>query len=454
MANTLISFLGTNAYIRCSYYFENDPSNAVRDVRFIQEAIVRKYCQDWSQDDRILICMTEKAEKYNWEQVNTNKLDGTTEQSFPPHTLEEGLRLSGTKASIEAVRSMDEGFTEDGTWSIFSRIVELVRQGDTLWLDITHGFRSLPMLALVLANYLKVVRQIHVRAIFYGAFESLGTNQEVIALGLAARTVPVLNLVAFDTLLDWTAGADAFITFGVSKRIENTINAEIRDVLSETSGQDPRGKSLRNFSRSLHNIPPLFETVRGKEIAEGKAFKSVIDSIEELKNQPHDYRALEPLLEKIRQKAKPFARNDSRNFFTAVEWCLEHGMIQQGITFLQEGIISMILDECGFESNDEDYRDLCSQAFKIVSQKIPEDDWLDSSKENREKSLLLQNTITKHPGIAGSYGCISDYRNDINHGGCTVTSGSQPRPAKKFEEVLARHFGIIRDSFPANASGS
>ncbi len=44
-------------------------------------------------------------------------------------------------------------------------------------IDVTHGFRHLPMLSLVAARFLKTVKKIDVRQIYYGAFEMSGDNK-------------------------------------------------------------------------------------------------------------------------------------------------------------------------------------------------------------------------------------------------------------------------------------
>lgn len=46
-----------------------------------------------------------------------------------------------------------------------------VRENDTVHLDITHGFRHLPMLALLSALHLQTVKNAHIQAIWYGSFD-------------------------------------------------------------------------------------------------------------------------------------------------------------------------------------------------------------------------------------------------------------------------------------------
>ena len=48
-----ISFLGSNNYLETYYSLEDEKSK--RPVRFIQEDLVKRLCNEWTKDDRILI---------------------------------------------------------------------------------------------------------------------------------------------------------------------------------------------------------------------------------------------------------------------------------------------------------------------------------------------------------------------------------------------------------------
>lgn len=77
--------------------------------------------------------------------------------------------------------------------ALLTTLAELVPQGETVDLDVTHSFRHLPMLALVAARYLGRLRQVQVRQICYGAFDMTDP-----VTGLA----PVLRLDGMLRMLD------------------------------------------------------------------------------------------------------------------------------------------------------------------------------------------------------------------------------------------------------------
>jgi len=66
-----------------------------------------------------------------------------------------------------------------------------VKRRDTVHLDVTHGFRHLPMLALLAALYLRQVKEADIAGIWYGAYDP-DTGQ-----------APVLDLSGVLRLADW-----------------------------------------------------------------------------------------------------------------------------------------------------------------------------------------------------------------------------------------------------------
>ena len=173
-----ISFLGTGNYVNCKYQYPDGEISA--PVRFIQEALINKLCQNWSDDDRIFILCTEASQKKNWID------NGHVNPNNPNLVLDEieriGLesRLKATKyGDIVSMYNIKEGFDELEVWEIFENVYSLLQSGDEVYFDVTHAFRSIPMFSTVLLNYASFMKDINVHSIHYGAFEKLGTAFEV-----------------------------------------------------------------------------------------------------------------------------------------------------------------------------------------------------------------------------------------------------------------------------------
>lgn len=136
--------------------------------------------------------------------------------------LAPGFDASVHLALIRYARSQEEQF------GILATLAELIGEGEEVVLDVTHGFRHLPMLALVAARYLKAVRQVHVGEIYYGAYEMAGRDE----------AKPVLRLSGLLSLLDWVdalASFDKDGDYGVFSRLLPDELATAATALSQAS---------------------------------------------------------------------------------------------------------------------------------------------------------------------------------------------------------------------------
>jgi hypothetical protein len=84
---------------------------------------------------------------------------------------------------------------------------------------------------------------------------------------------------------------------------------------------------------------------------------------------------------------KTYTNDEHKNMMKVVNWCCEHNLIQQGITILQEGVITFLCERYGIDANGDD-REIINQAAAIKklgdmnSKNIPFEKW---GKEAREK---------------------------------------------------------------------
>lgn len=78
--------------------------------------------------------------------------------------------------------------------AILTDLASSLQPGEEVILDVTHGFRHLPMLALVAARYLTRVRGVQVQEVYYGALEMTSSQ---------TGETPVLRLSTMLHMLDW-----------------------------------------------------------------------------------------------------------------------------------------------------------------------------------------------------------------------------------------------------------
>lgn len=403
-----ISFLGTNNYTECVYSCNSTLSPV---VKFVQTASTGLCCKDWTDNDRVLIFTTGEALK-NWE------------------LLKEECKLH---ISMENVM-IPSGKNEKEIWEIFQVMYDTLQPDDQLYMDITHSFRSIPLLASSLLQYAKFLKNISVKAIYYGAFETLGNPRDISERipDPKDRIAPVFDLTAFSEIQDWSVAANDFIGFGNTARLNRLINDDIKPVLSETKGTDNIASTLRDLNRNINMLSLNIRTNRGMELIRGKESAEIIKTLGKIKQDL--IKPLNPILEDIQKSVKSIYKGENKkeNMLAVVRWCIDKQLIQEGFTILQEGIISYLIDD---DYKNKNKREFTSGFLNCYSHKNK----FDRNRfglDNNEKDSLEEhlNYLPQLREWSLVYCQITDIRNDINHAGLNKKS----LPADDFEKKLRR----------------
>lgn len=219
----IISFLGFNprGYSKTTYI---SPDHLKKwETSVFQEALVEFY-----SPDILYILLTKTAETAIPE--NANESTWATLRS----------RLKG-KVKLEPIPNVPEGHTKEDVWILFNQLTNCLEEGDEVIFDITHGFRSLPVLALIAVSYLRVVKNIDLVGLVYGAFDakSKETNE-----------TPIFDLLPIVGLLDWTIATDQFLTTGSSQKLANLLR-------KNSSATEDLADNIEGISQGLELLRPL-----------------------------------------------------------------------------------------------------------------------------------------------------------------------------------------------------
>src|SRR3712207_395284 len=165
-----ISILGTGLYGECRYTQGDFRSG---ETRFIQQATLEFIStkEPWAEQDRICILLTDGARCNNWDKTITSRENFQTKETVPYEGLESVLQQMELPAAIMPV-AIPNGKDKEEMWQIFQRTFALMEEGDEVYFDLTHSFRYLPMLILVLGNYAKFLKNVHIAHISYGNYEA------------------------------------------------------------------------------------------------------------------------------------------------------------------------------------------------------------------------------------------------------------------------------------------
>ena len=259
-----ISFLGTNNYIRTHYIINGKIS---KPVRFIQEALIDEFCNDWDENDRIFIFYTQESLNRNWIDKGQKYDEKTPEEDT--YGLEHILK---EKAVCDIVHPIliPEGFTENDIWKIFECLYNILEEKDIIYFDATHAFRSIPLLATVLFNYAKCLKNITVASISYGAFETLGPAFKVQNMDIKDRKAPVIDISSIIHLQDIINAANDYIKFGKIGRIGDVLSFSGK----ETKAQRRTNEAIKIIQRELNNLDSYISICDIQHIKQGTFAKT------------------------------------------------------------------------------------------------------------------------------------------------------------------------------------
>lgn len=212
MAKILISSLGTGSkqngeYQKVSYKLDDN----LYSTSFIADALVQHL-----KIDKLFLVGTNKSiwdgayssfggedEEYQMKLYEKQGEQNINEDDLLlfNEILCKKLDAPDSKASV-----IKYGIDEDELWSIFESYLEIaktIKDGDELYLDITHSFRSLSMMSLIMTQFASSIsdKNFSLEGVFYGMFEYKSETKD--------KSVPVVDLSILFELQEWIKAIEA-----------------------------------------------------------------------------------------------------------------------------------------------------------------------------------------------------------------------------------------------------
>ncbi len=163
------------------------------------------------------------------------------------------------------LRLIPDGFSEAKQLQLLEVMAGAAEECTELTLDVSHGFRHLPMIAVVAGVYLQAVRNIQIREIWYGFYNpdsKIGAVHDL--KGLVHLLEWVKALSKFEHSGDYGVFADLLTTETVDR---NDIIKPMRQAaFFERTTRDATAREKINTVRSaladipLHGVASLFQT--------------------------------------------------------------------------------------------------------------------------------------------------------------------------------------------------
>lgn len=386
MAKILITALGSGTYNKeknekeyrpATYYVEE--GHPLEKTELIASAID----EQWKMDKIIFIgttgSMWSNVYKFYCENKGITMNDEyydklkNTELSANKDTPIENLEIEKFNTTFDKkIKGIVIKYGVDNKENLenFHSIIEIekeIEDGDEIFIDVTHSFRSMSFWLFLIMTYLRDVsnKNIDIKNITYGMFEAPNEKKET----------PIVSLNLFVDILKWFKGASELKNYGNSYSIldeleKNLMDKEIKNEIENFSDTmninyiDSIEESLKNFNTIKDKLNNLEGP--GKYIIP-QVFKNFINTFElpnkeKLSNEEKKYL--------LRAKLAKWHFNQKRYSMAAIN--------------INEAIVDFIMDALNFPNIDTEIKTDKSRLAKI---------WLEQIKEVEDEEIKKYGTM-------------------------------------------------------------
>ena len=477
-----MAVLGTSLYEPIKYSKGVDWETK-EEEEFIQLAYVEKWKEELKKDGKVTIFVTDFSEKRNWkdreydlnDQNFAAKWNSDKKKNVIVGGKKKGMetqiteRFPELKDKIECIKIPD-GKNEEEIDQQFQIMFGALEQGDEVVFDITHSFRSIPMLAMTVVNYARILLNCTLREIIYGAFEARNRDTNI---------APIFDLTMYNEILEWTGAAEMFIQYGNARPMNELVKKK-KAMLADNE------KStlcwLENRTRDMALLTDNIATCRGQRAdcvtgksAAGSSIQKAYLNMQgnkECTPQNRENREIKPLLPLIEKAEKSLeAFHCEENYkvgMQVVKWSIKNNMIQQGYTALEESVKTYLCSYCDVDDALKEEREnfignilgVFNKALQNCGQDTIEnrnkvyERWLADDRAQTSLKDFFEDQVEKRKELAKKVIFEVDWelvkksivlkerRNDINHFGMR----KDPFSSEKLKKDLNQMYLEIKDA--------
>ncbi|MBX0311072.1 MAG: TIGR02221 family CRISPR-associated protein [Sulfurihydrogenibium sp.] len=331
----LITFFGMAKDYKETTYFLEDKE---KTTKYIADAL-----NEFFNPDKVLIFTTQEAIDKN------NAFKEEIEEKIGRDKTETVLVPSGK----------DQKEQEE----IFKKVLEEVEKYKEweIYVDITHAFRSIPLVFFISLFYLKNFDNIKTSKIFYGAYEQRDENNRS----------PVIELTFLLDIIEWFNGVNMFVKRYEANELAHRLKLMVNN--EKFLKLDPEQKNnLINLSEGLRKFSGEYLNVRAVQFA-----RLLVDLKDKLsKSKPiinENLPILSPLINKVQteienlQASNPDTLNmDTLNYrIKLIRNYLRRNLVLQAILLLREVFVDYLVLKVGDPSKwlEYNHRESISRAF-------------------------------------------------------------------------------------------
>ena len=383
MSTILLTFLGTGNYQSCRYQIgdKSSPEETFFSVALAGMVKPQK-----------CICLQTSA---------------STEKHGPQLTAD-FARIGIQLSSIP----IPEGKMESELWTIFEALTEHVPHGATLHFDITHGFRSLPVLGFIALNYLRSTRNVSIGGLHYGAWEARDPT----------NLAPAFNLTPFLTLLDWTTAAEQFRDTGSALKLATLLATTQQQLWQSTISSAKAGlpTKLKSLASELTRASQNLLLLRTGSMSESSCHLEQVLRSAQADITGHAKPFLE-VLYPVRKELSRFSNTDLTTLRDLIVWLADRGQTAAALTLASEWLTSYAMVMSGTPVHQTNYATRKPYSLAIALIETPEMPLQENAIATATRDCVVALTsklqATEIDLLKEAAGQIRSARNDLNHAG-------------------------------------
>ncbi|WP_456388287.1 TIGR02221 family CRISPR-associated protein [Desulfolithobacter sp.] len=390
MRRVYLSFLGLGRYEETVYELNGQPSKPTRFVQVAEQMLL-----GWDRFDILYIVATSASKERHFDAL-----------------CQELGRCRGEIQLIE----LDEDMSNAGQWQWFEQIFAVVRDGDELCVDLTHGYRSIPVIFSAAINFLQKTKQVRLVHLFYGAFEK------------DRQLAPLVDMRSFFDINIW---ADA-----VTRLTRDADARGLAEAAATTNRHQFVELSDREFTTACTQVTRRIINVDVNNVADD--ISRLMACIEQLDSTSSPVTSM--LLEMVREKfsflgdmdiSNPDRTGYSLKYYefqlNLAGLLLEHGLLMQAFTVMREWLSSLVMlyfEQQGSMKAKERRKRIRYGATFFNMLQYAENKWNFKGEEEEKhqrvepfyrelkKDGILEPLVSTNPLLAKE---LSSYRNGFDH---------------------------------------
>jgi len=303
MNQVILTALGTGPYREITYAWD----------RFLRRPVVTDLfpsaLAEWFPSFQVRVLLTEEARAAKpWDDLRTCLGDRAEPLQIP----------SGNDA--------------DDVWRIFDTVLRALEGPEEVVFDITHAFRSIPIVALLSAAYAKEVHGTRFEALVYGAFEARRPLRQP---PQPEDVAPVFDLAGFLPLFDWLTAAHTFSRTGDSRELAQEMKQAVRG-----------SKSTGRLASTLEDLSLGLELSRPAQVRrEAERLRGAVDGLR--RSRARKLAPMRRLLGRVSEAYAELAGEEDvapeeqlGREFALIGWYLGNGHLVQAATLASEWLVS------------------------------------------------------------------------------------------------------------------